>query len=47
VQTRWWRTFGALFAFSLVTGAVGAGVGQGPPAPHIELPERPILPPRF
>jgi hypothetical protein len=27
VQTRWWRTFGVLIAFSLVTGVLGAGVG--------------------
>jgi hypothetical protein len=93
VQKRWWRTFGCLFAFSLITGVIGALGGaiareidngalytasyvllqavflsltaifgtllffdsrarsslpwQGPPAPHVELPERPILPPRF
>jgi hypothetical protein len=27
VQTRWWRTFGVLLAFSLVTGVAGAAVG--------------------
>ena len=93
VQTRWWRTFGCLFAFSLITGVIGALGGaiareidngalytasyvllqavflsltaifgtllffdsrarsslpwQGPPAPNVELPEPPILPPRF
>jgi hypothetical protein len=27
VQTRWWRTFGVLLAFSLVTGVLAAAVG--------------------
>jgi hypothetical protein len=27
VQTRWWRTFGVLLAFGLITGVVAAGVG--------------------
>jgi hypothetical protein len=26
VETRWWRTFGVLLAFSIVTGVVGVGV---------------------